>query len=99
MRRAVLAGLLLLALPPSAWGAGETTHAWMAERAIGYVTAPKLKTLLDAHRLDVQSGAAYPDTGYWVDGDFPDSFSKDFGEESHWEPFINDYVAHIRAKR
>lgn len=98
MRRGLLACLLFFALPASAHGAGETTHAWMAERAIDYVADPELKAVLDAHRLDVQSGSGYPDTGYWVDGNYPDSLSKDYGEESHWEPFINDYVAHIRSK-
>ena len=99
MRRALLPVLVLLAMPASAGAAGETTHAWMAERAIGYVADPQLKALLSAHTLEVQSGAAYPDTGYWVDGYVPDSISRDFGEESHWEPFVNDYVAHVRAKK
>ena len=99
MRRALLTILVLLALPAPAWAAGETTHAWMAQRAIRYVSDPQLKALLNVHVLELQSGAAYPDTGYWVDGYVPDSVSKDFGEESHWEPFVNDYVAHVRSKK
>jgi hypothetical protein len=99
MRRTLLAVLVLLVFPVAARAAGETTHSWMAERAVEYVKDPQLEALLRAHVLELQSGAAYPDTGYWVDGYVPDSLSKDFGEESHWEPFVNDYVAHVRAKR
>jgi hypothetical protein len=94
----VLALVVVLAMPAGAWAAGETTHAWMAQRAIRYVANPQLKALLNTHLPELLSGSAYPDTGYWIDGYIPDSFSKDFGEESHWEPFINDYIAHIRSK-
>ena len=89
---------LALVCAPNTFAAGETTHAWMAERAVDYLPEGDLKTLLDPHRLEVMSGAGYPDTGYWVDGYVPDSHSHDFGEESHWEKFINAYVAHVREK-
>jgi hypothetical protein len=98
MRSALLAIAIALVLAPTALAAGETTHAWMAERAVDHLPAGDLKTLLDPHRLDVMSGAGYPDTGYWVDGYVPDEHSHDFGEESHWERFINEYVAYIREK-
>ena len=98
MRVALLAGFVLLALVPAARGAGETTHAWMAEEAIETLDSGPLRTLLSARRLEVMSGAGYPDTGYWVDGQYPQR-GDHFGEESHWERFINAYVDHIREKR
>jgi hypothetical protein len=103
--RAVAAGIAaLLVLAPSAFAAGETTHAFMAEEAIDALPAGPLRSLLSAHRLEVMSGAGYPDTGYWVEnGTVPvrgDELhpSDNFGEESHWERFINAYVDHIRSK-
>jgi hypothetical protein len=94
-----------LAIPVTgAFAAGETTHAFMADEAIDALPAGSLRSLLSAHRLEVMSGAGYPDTGYWVEnGTVPvrgDELrpSDDFGEESHWERFINAYVDHIRAK-
>lgn len=99
MRRSLLlAFAVMLVSAPTAFAAGETTHAWMADRAVDYLPDGDLKTLLDPQRLQIMSGAGYPDTGYWVDGYVPDDQSQDFGEESHWERFINEYVAHIRSK-
>src|SRR6185503_6501834 len=106
MRRlCVLAALALAAMsPPAAFAAGETTHAWMADEAIDSLPAGPLQSLLSTHRLEVLSGAGYPDTGYWVEnGTVPvrgDELrhSDDFGEESHWERFINAYVEHVRSK-
>jgi hypothetical protein len=104
MRPALLACAIALLFPAVAAGAGETTHAFMAERAIEYLPDGDLKALLEPHALEVMSGAGYPDTGYWVEnGSIPvrgDELrpSDDFGEESHWERFINAYVDHIRTK-
>ena len=101
---AALAVAAALVAAPGAFAAGETTHAFMAEEAIDALPAGPLRSLLSAHRLEVMSGAGYPDTGYWVEnGTVPvrgDEVrpSDDFGEESHWERFINAYVEHIRAK-
>ena len=97
----VLAVAALGLSAPAANAAGETTHAWMVDKAIAYLPAGPLKRLLRAQRLQALAGAAYPDTGYWVEpGPFPmrpnARPSDDFGETSHWERFIDAYVAHIR---
>ncbi len=52
-------------------------------------------------RLQALAGAAYPDTGYWAEQDSPVGStdvrpSDAFGETSHWERFVDAYVAHIR---
>ena len=104
MRRLLptLAATLALLAPPAAHAAGETTHAWMVDRAIEVLPPGALKTLLETQRLQAIAGAAYPDTGYWVEnGTVPDPDARpsdDFGETSHWEKFINAYVAHIRGR-
>ena len=92
---AALMSLSLLALvpPSSVRAAGDTTHTFMADEAIGHTTSSKLRRLLTANRVALLSGAAYPDSGYYVD----DRPGGDFGEISHWERFINAYVRHIRA--
>lgn len=80
----------------SGGAAGDTTHALMADRSRGYVRTPALAALLQANRDAFLSGALYPDSGYWTSGaGVPGG---DYGEVSHWEGFINAYVAHVRAK-
>jgi hypothetical protein len=104
MRALAVGAAMLLVSAPGALAAGETTHAFMSEEAIESLPAGPLRSLLAAHRIEVMSGAGYPDTGYWVEnGTIPvrgDELrhSDDFGEESHWERFINAYVDHIRQK-
>src|SRR5687767_12169343 len=100
--RAVVLLSLALVLPSSAHAAGETTHAWMVDRAIELLPPGPLKTLLEVNRPQAIAGAAFPDTGYWVESGplgRPDVRpSDDFGEVSHWERFFDAYAAHIRAK-
>ena len=64
---AALAVAAALVAAPGAFAAGETTHAFMAEEAIDALPDGPLRSLLSAHRLEVMSGAGYPDTGYWVE--------------------------------
>jgi hypothetical protein len=93
-----------LAGAPAASAAGETTHAFMAERAIAHLPDGPLRTLLSAQVVHVLGGAGYPDTGYWVEnGAVPvrglePRASDDYGEASHWEPFVNAYVEHLRER-
>ena len=88
MRRALAAVLAcLFVLPASAHGAGMTTHAFMAEDAVRW-TNPELGRLLRTQRDYLLSGAAYPDSGY--------APMTTFGEETHWERFVNRYVRRIR---
>jgi hypothetical protein len=103
VRRLLITLAAFALLAPSAHAAGETTHAWMVDRAIQDLPPGALKTLLETQRLQAIGGSAYPDTGYWVENDpifAPDIArpSDPFGETSHWEKFINAYVAHIRAR-
>ena len=96
-----LATCALLA-PASAHAAGETTHAWMVDRAIELLPPGELKTLLTVNRSQAIAGAAFPDTGYWAEPNpagVPEPRHSDhFGEISHWERFFDAYVAHIRGR-
>ena len=89
MRRMLAAAIACLALPASAQAAGMTTHAYMAQEAVRW-TSPELRRVLETHSQYLLSGAAYPDSGY--------APMTTFGEESHWERFVNRYVRHIRAQ-
>src|SRR5262245_49508291 len=39
-------------------------------------------------------GAAFPDSGYWGDT----AATREYGEYSHWEPYVEDFVELIRAE-
>jgi hypothetical protein len=82
---------------PSAHAAGIVTHAWMALDAIDDVHSPDLQRLLDAHRDQVRAGAEFPDGGYWTRS--LGTPGGDYGEEAHWQRFIDAYTAQIRDDR
>lgn len=94
--RLVLAavGGLLVTAAAAAHAAGIVTHAWMGLDAIDHVEAPALRALLDAHRDQVRAGAEFPDGGYWTRT--LGTPGGDYGEEAHWQRFIDAYAAQIR---
>lgn len=96
IERAAIAGAAIcaLALPSHASASGVTTHAFMAERAIPFVSEPRLRDLLASHVNEVLAGAHYPDAGYGSSS-YPGG---DFGEVTHWERFVNAYAAHLRGR-
>ena len=87
---AVIVGASLLAPTPAAEAAGVTTHGWMAVEAIDLVDDPGLMALLRAHEEQVRAGAMFPDVGY-VNGNT-------YGEEAHWQRFVDAYVDLIAAR-
>jgi hypothetical protein len=94
MRRLLLAVTLLLACASPALGAGVTTHAYMDEAGVSYVQDPKLTALLEAQNLALLSGGAYPDGGY-ASSSIPGG---NYGEESHWQRFIDAMVRELRSR-
>src|SRR5581483_1512178 len=89
---AVLGMLALTA--PRTHAAGIVTHAWMVLDAIDLVTTPELHGLLAAHSDQVRAGAEFPDGGYWTrDLRTPGG---DYGEEAHWQRFVDAYATQIR---
>jgi hypothetical protein len=78
----------------SAGAAGIVTHAWMGLDAISKVQQADLRSILDAHRDQVRAGAEFPDGGYWTRSlGLPGG---DYGEEAHWQRFVDAYAAQIR---
>ena len=94
MRRILLGLAAVLVVAAPAHGAGMTTHAYMAEAAAGYVQTPALSELLRAQADAVLAGAAYPDGGYAASS-FPGG---DYGEESHWQRFVDAYLNRLRSR-
>ena len=99
MRKVVAAAIvavIVLASTSPAEAAGVTTHAWMGLAAIDLVEDPALHALLDAHRGQVEGGGQYPDSGYFnntlgVPGG-------DYGEEAHWQRFLDAYADQIASR-
>ena len=75
--------------------AGIVTHAWMATDAIDRVSSNDLHVLLDAHRDQVRAGVQFPDGGYYTRG--LGTPGGDYGEEAHWQRFVDAYIAQMRA--
>ncbi len=86
---AVAAAATLLT-PTRAEAAGVTTHGWMAVEAIDEVADPGLRALLRAHEHQVRAGAMFPDAGYLG--------TNTYGEEAHWQRFVDAYVDLIAAR-
>lgn len=86
----VAVGGSLLAPAPAAEAAGMTTHGWMAVEAIDLVDDPGLLTLLRAHEDQVRAGAMFPDVGY--------ASPNTYGEEAHWQRFVDAYVDLVAAR-
>jgi hypothetical protein len=84
-----------VAIPaPPADAAGIVTHAWMAIDGISWSRELDLKVLLLVNIEQVRAGAEFPDGGYWTRGlGIPGG---DYGEEAHWQRFVEAYAAEIR---
>lgn len=74
----------------SAWGAGNTLHIMMSERAIGYVQSADLRNLLNANKSQWVMGTALPDGGY-ANGD-------PYAETAHWPPFHQAYFDQVKSR-
>jgi MYXO-CTERM domain-containing protein len=85
---AVVAWLVLA--PATAWANGQTTHVWITIQALELLEPGPVRDLLlqPGNRDPLLNGAMFPDGGYAA-GD-------DYGEQAHWEPFQQEYLAWIR---
>lgn len=81
---------LLASTPAPSEAAGVTTHGWMAVSAIPKVEDPALRALLAAHEEQVRAGGMFPDAGY-IPGNT-------YGEEAHWQRFVDAYTDQILAR-
>ncbi|MDG2304095.1 MAG: zinc dependent phospholipase C family protein [Candidatus Binatia bacterium] len=99
LRRVLIAALLVsLVLAPSpARSHGDWGHVQVTRWAIESLPPGPLKEFFaePAVREAALFGAAFPDSGYWADG----PAEREYGEYTHWEPFIQAFVEHIRTNQ
>lgn len=91
VRTALGASFAALALGRAAPASAEGMqgHMFVTEEAAKLVKTPALKALLERERDGYLVGSIFPDSGYWA--------MHEYGEESHWEPFVEAYLQWIRA--
>ncbi len=99
MRHIVFTGLLAFVLiaPTQARSHGDWGHVHVTRWAIESLPPGPLADFF-ANPEVVEAalfGAAFPDSGYWVD----DPAAREYAEYSHWEPFIQAFVEKIRAEQ
>ncbi len=70
------------------FAAGGTLHIFMSDLALSKVQDAELKQLLERHKNAVLWASWYPDSGY--------AGSNEYGEYSHWSPFLNGYIDYIQ---
>jgi len=85
-----LCSIICLAVSFPTYAAGGITHMYIANQTIPLLTNKKLHDILLDHMDEYLTGSNYPDTGY-VDG-------AHYGEDSHWDPFLDAFVAEIKQK-
>lgn len=70
------------------YAAGGIAHMYIAKELIPLLPDAKARNLILDNMDAYLVGANYPDTGYLK--------GTDYGEDSHWEPFISTYIAYLR---
>ncbi|MBM4269532.1 MAG: hypothetical protein FJ144_23500 [Deltaproteobacteria bacterium] len=92
---AVLLGLVLPAR--SARAHGDWGHVHVTGWAIENLPPGELRSFFSDPEVFNAAlfGAAFPDSGYW--GETP--ASREYGEHSHWEPFVEDAIELLRSER
>ncbi|MEO5968840.1 MAG: zinc dependent phospholipase C family protein [Bdellovibrionia bacterium] len=69
------------------WGAGITTHMFMADEAIEYIKDPEFKEFLRRNQNTMRNGSIFPDSGY--------IWHNSYGEFAHWDEFHNGYAHYL----
>lgn len=87
---AIKSTLLLALIIPSAYAGGGITHMLVAKEAINYLPEANLRHILLNNMDAYLVGSNYPDTGF-VQG-------TEYGEDSHWDPFIFTLTDYIKEK-
>lgn len=92
MKKVILSSIFLFIslMLPTVFAGGGMTHMYIAEQVVSKLPDRQLRNLildnLDAYLV----GAYYPDSGY-VKGN-------DYGEFSHWQPFMNAFIKHLKSQ-
>lgn len=72
----------------SAYAGGGMTHMFLAEETIALLPDATLRGILLSHLDAYRVGAYYPDSGFVG--------NNEYGEDSHWDTFINTFMQHIK---
>lgn len=81
--------MMCIGFQDSCFGLGSIAHNYVAkevETLLG-ANSPQMQGIISAHANGYLVGSDYPDTGF-VPG-------ATYGEDSHWQPFVNAYIAHL----
>lgn len=99
-RPALLAGLALgtFAMPSAVSSHGIMGHMHVTGWAIENLPPGELRDMLNDPEVMNAAifGSAYTDSGYFPKGSV-ESQARAYGEHTHWEPFIQDFVTWIRV--
>lgn len=85
--RIIMLAAAFAALSSNAFACGGTLHIFMSEKAMDYVEDPELKQFLERNKKVLLWASWYPDSGY--------TSGNQYGEYSHWTPFLNGYIDYI----
>jgi hypothetical protein len=91
--------MALLLAAPSAWAHGIWGHIHVTGWAITNLPPGELRDFFndDAVMNAALYGAAFTDSGYWPQAGAIQAPARNYGEHSHWEPFVEDFIQWIRA--
>ena len=98
MRRLLV--ILLLLFPANASAHGIWAHIHVTGWAAENLPPGELRDFFASDPEVFNAllfGAAFTDSGYWPQAGELATKSRAYGEHTHWEPFISDFVAWIRA--
>lgn len=103
MRRAVVfcvvVGLVVCGAAGAASAHGIFGHIHVTGWAIENLPDGELSDFFDEREVFEAAlfGAAFTDSGYWPVGEELEAQARAYGEHTHWEPFIEDFVQWIRV--
>ena len=101
--RGALSGLVglvaVVAVPGVAVGHGIWAHIHVTGWAVENLEPGELRDFFSDEEVFNAAlfGAAFTDSGYWPQGGPDHAAQRAYSEHTHWEPFIHDFVAWIRA--
>lgn len=82
--------LFYFCIVSNTYAGGGITHMFLAEETIALLPDAKLRGILLTHLDAYRVGAYYPDSGFVGDNQY--------GEDSHWDPFINAFMTHLKIR-
>jgi hypothetical protein len=94
----LLPALIALLVPAAASAHGIQGHMHVTAWAIENLPPGEVRDFFDDPEVLNAAifGAAFTDSGYWPQSGDLSQRSREYGEHTHWEPFVTDFIAWIR---